>query len=436
MLNVGIFASFLTPGLIRDGSPGPGVLLTYLATIVSFIVIPSVISNLIRKSRKNEFMARVRLDDEVRRRGEIIDAKVKEVLTASEQIRRKNAELEATKQLSELAARVAHDIRSPLTALGIVTADIEMIPQDRRRLVQTAVARINDIANSLLSYRKYRSAQKVSASQVVPLGALIDRMVSEKRLERTDQRNVRINYLETQDQFAAFVNVPVHDLERHFSNILNNAIEAVGDRGEVNVYILRSGRSVTVRVDDTGPGIPSDILERVATKGFSTKSNGHGLGLYHAKEFLNGVGGSLEIESKINLGTSIIMNLPMAEPPGWCLDKLSISKFSKIVVVDDDSPILEVWQKRFGAGVGELIYFADPNEFSTEALNNQNALYLVDYEFRNISVTGIDLIKQNNLGNSAVLVTSRFEDQDVIEKAQAIGVKILPKNWIPIVPFG
>jgi len=402
-----------------------------------FVIILAIYNaNKNRESRLNEYLTRQTLNEQVQSRERLIDEKVRDIMTATDQIRRKDAELIATQQLSDLAAQVAHDIRSPLTALGIVTADIEMIPQDRRRLVQTAVARINDIANSLLNFRKKPiDKMHVQISQIMPIGALIDRMVSEKRIENSNWPNVRINYQETPDVFAAFVNLPPHDLERHFSNILNNAIESIPEKGEVNVSVQRSSGGIGIKVEDNGIGMSAEVLEKVSSKGFSTKSSGHGLGLFHVKEFLIRFAGSLEIESKIGKGTSVLMNLPIAEPPKWCLDKLNISNFNHIVIVDDDAPILEVWQKRFKRSATELTYISDPNEFEKRKFNNLSTLFLIDYEFRHSTTTGLDLINQYKLSNSAVLVTSRFEDQDVIKGAEDVSVKILPKNWIPIVPL-
>jgi signal transduction histidine kinase len=431
ILNMGIFGLFLVPGLILHGVPSPEIMYTFLATIVTFIVIPIVILNLLMTSRRNEFLARTQLNEALQQRDKIISEKVNEIMAASDVIKKKEAEIQSTQQLSDLAARVAHDIRSPLTALGIVTYDIHNIPEDRRKLIQNAVGRINDIANSLLSYRKNQSP-KTQANTLFAIGPAIDRAVSEKRFERSDQRNVRISYLETLAQYGAFVELPLKELERHVSNILNNAIEAIGESGEVNAYIWRADKEIALRIDDNGPGIPPEVLKNVGVKGFTTSKNGHGLGIFHAREFLKGIGGNLSIESERGRGTTVILNIPVAKTPTWCLDKLEIARNTNVVVVDDDSSILDVWQKRVPDS--NLVYFSDPARFVAARLDKSKFTFLVDYEFRNDRVNGLDLIEKEGISDRTILVTSRFEDVEVLQRAQQLGVRILPKNWISIVP--
>jgi len=62
-------------------------------------------------------------------------------------------------------------------------------------------------------------------------------------------------------------------------------------------------------------------------------------------------------------------------------------------------------------------------------------LFLVDYEFVNSKETGLDLIEQLDLKKQAILVTSRYEEQEIRERVRNLGLKIIPKNFAPYIPI-
>ena len=75
------------------------------------------------------------------------------------------------------------------------------------------------------------------------------------------------------------------------------------------------GDCVVIKIADTGPGIPPDILERVFDPFFSTKTSGHGVGLATARSIARRHGGDLLIESAVGKGTTVTLFLPAAQGP-------------------------------------------------------------------------------------------------------------------------
>ena len=103
-------------------------------------------------------------------------------------------------------------------------------------------------------------------------------------------------------------------------NLLSNAVKFTRKGGTVEVAVAVAGDRVSLRVRDTGIGIPADLLARMGTA-FEQASNdpmlareGTGLGLALVKALVSQHGGSVHIESRENIGTTVSVNLPRAQP--------------------------------------------------------------------------------------------------------------------------
>jgi signal transduction histidine kinase len=222
-------------------------------------------------------------------------------------------ELAVQKALVSLATQVAHDIRSPLAALqiGIKTCDTE---SDSRQMMIDSIQRIKSIANDLLdAYRKKENAfvslpvENLRAS----LMRVVREVVAEKRVEYRSNLTIKC-FLEISEDSDPQLNiVEAPKLARIVSNLINNAYESISGSGSVHVRVFQNPQHWTIQVQDTGKGIPSDILPRILERGFSHgKSGGSGLGLSRANEVIKTWSGHLTIESQVNLGTIITITLP------------------------------------------------------------------------------------------------------------------------------
>ena len=101
-----------------------------------------------------------------------------------------------------------------------------------------------------------------------------------------------------------------------FTNLLENAADAMGWVGEVRILGAVSGKWVEVRVSDTGPGIPPELHERIFEFNYSTRASHPGklgFGLWWVKSWVTRFGGRVAVESAIGHGTTFILSLPLAE---------------------------------------------------------------------------------------------------------------------------
>jgi signal transduction histidine kinase len=101
-------------------------------------------------------------------------------------------------------------------------------------------------------------------------------------------------------------------------NLVTNAVEAMPGGGRVTVGAAGAGEKVKIWVQDTGRGIEPGIGSRIFDLGFTTKPSSSGFGLWSARRYVQGNGGSIELESEAGRGTTVAIYLPRA--PGAAAD--------------------------------------------------------------------------------------------------------------------
>ena len=271
---------------------------------------------------------------------------------------RLESELAVSKATSDLAAQVAHDIRSPLAALGAAAKGLEM-PEDQRKLVEGAVGRMQGIADDLLQrYRAPLAAHDAAKPAVYDLGGLIEQVLSEKRIQHKDKTGVKIEFNGAPGEIKALVEPK--ELQRLLSNLVNNSVEAFTGPGTVSVGLSATDGKVLLEVKDDGKGIPAEILAKLGQKGETHgKAGGNGLGLYHARTTVEGWGGNFKIESEQGKGTSVYISLPRAGTPAG---KMAI-------LLDDDMLVHMNWKLAAKAAGVELKAYKTPEELSAGAKN-------------------------------------------------------------------
>jgi len=187
-------------------------------------------------------------------------------------------------------------------------------------------------------------------------------------------------------------------------------------------------------VKDDGKGIPPEILSRLGEKGATfNKKGGSGLGLYHSKTTIEKWGGKLEINSELNKGTDVIIRIPKAKAPDWFCEKINIDSKTKIIVVDDDETIHNIWESRLKEYNTEIIHLYNPQELR-EYKQAGKEQYLIDYEFKGYRENGLDLIEELNISDKSILVTSHFEDERIIERCRRLKIKVIPKTLSGFIP--
>ena len=345
------------------------------------------------------------------------------------------AQKEAERLRIELANQVAHDIRSPLAALNLCTKDAKALPEQQRILIRNAINRINDIANNLLSQHKDTKAPSEKSGTWL-IAPVIDSMISEKRLLLEGQ-NIKLDSQIRASGFGAFATFNPSKIKRVLSNLINNAAEALkGKAGAVDVILETSDTHVIIKVKDNGCGIPANKLSEVM-HGLSLKETGHGLGLSHAKKYVESLHGKLVLTSEENKGTTIELHLLKAQPPRWFVSEIVVSPKIPIAILDDDRSVHNAWEQLLMRVSPELNiqHFSTTTELIHWYQTQNTAVQILsDYELLGESTSGLDMLEQLNAGPGNVLVTSHYENPDIITRCEKLGIGLLPKNLLASVP--
>jgi signal transduction histidine kinase len=370
---------------------------------------------------------------------------IREFLDEVRRLHERAKSLEKQAAVGEIARQVAHDIRSPLAALEVATGDASRLPEDKRILIRAAVGRIRDIANSLQSKQRAQADGAVFAAPEL-LSSLIDPVVSEKRLQFRSQPGVEVELRLDASSYGVFAAVKPIEFKRLLSNLVNNAVESFpGGAGLVIVGLAaREGRAL-VSVQDNGKGITPEVLAKLGSRGETHgKAGGSGLGLHHARTSAESWGGGLEIVSEAGKGTTATVILPVACAPIWFVPELTLTPGKAVVILDDDASIHRVWQGRLDAlkagekGV-EIVHVSMPAEIRTwvkaDEAKARQALYLFDYELLGHSETGLSLAEELGVGPRVILVTSRYEEPEVLEGCRQLKARLLPKGLAASVPM-
>jgi signal transduction histidine kinase len=348
----------------------------------------------------------------------------------------------AKKQLfAEVASQVAHDIRSPLSALAVVSQDLSSVPENRRAIIRMAIQRIQDIADNLIrTHRTVMERKPTSADPAssVLLASVLETLIAEKQA----QYGARPGIFFTLEREPSLWNLSAYaqgdQLMRVLSNLMNNAVEAIPDSGTISVRLAHKPGRAVIEVVDDGVGIPANRLSGIFERGASRKIGGSGLGLSHAKASVEGWGGGIRIESRAGHGTRVEIELRQAESPAWLPTEIALpEKDGKLVLVDDEPLVHEAWKERLRPlGITPLSFDSlRALEARPDVGRAPENRFLFDFEFYGSESNGLDAIERLQLASRSVLVTGQSLRPDILARSVKLGVKLLPKELIAQVPL-
>jgi two-component system sensor histidine kinase PilS (NtrC family) len=258
-------------------------------------------------------------------------------------IRTMEAEMQRDKQLSavgRLSAAIAHEIRNPLASISgsiqLLRSKLVLDESTQRLMEITAreVERLNAIITDFLAYARPRPLQYAE----IDLHQLITGMLSLLANGLPEGSTVT-----ARTEFApevSSVQVDPQGLRQVIWNLCLNAVDAMQSQGTLIVrtavrpqpnqlFRLYGGEpqagtpELTIEVEDTGPGMPPDVQEKIFEPFFSTKDGGTGLGLATVHRIIGTHKGRIEVESQPGHGTTMRICLPLPCPPPNATDASS-----------------------------------------------------------------------------------------------------------------
>lgn len=224
--------------------------------------------------------------------------------------------------LGKIAGGISHDINNKL---AIIKANLDALSgkeglsensQKKLKNVFSSIKKSSDLTKKLLALGRAQELDKKKVEMVAAVSEMLN------PLKRVIRSNINLHYEHPKDKLYAFVD-PIQ-IDQVLMNLVINAQDAIGsDPGDITVSLSKeecsqefckigTGFLVKISVQDSGPGIGGDIIEKIFDPFFSSKGEekGTGLGLAVVDGIVNQHGGHLEVSSIIGNGATFTIFLP------------------------------------------------------------------------------------------------------------------------------
>jgi len=233
-------------------------------------------------------------------------------LTNQKNIEEQSKRQEKLSAMGELASGVAHEIRNPINAIGMIAQRLlkEFSPKNDEdeyysitSVLKDEVARINNIISQFLNYAKPVEIQKRKIDSKKYFNDIFQLFV--------DQTKSKKITLKKPSEESFEINIDPELLKQALMNIIQNAIDATYKEGFVSIKYFCENNFFFIIIEDNGIGISEEQKKKIFDLYFTTKKDGNGLGLSIAQKIISQHNGLIEVESKINFGTKFIIKLPI-----------------------------------------------------------------------------------------------------------------------------
>ncbi len=349
-----------------------------------------------------------------------------EVLTA--ELEKKNAELNKANQAkSEFIAGMSHEFRTPIVSiLGHSAWLVKQAPQKSQSLKN--IETIERSAKFLLALIDNLLRQgQISAKQlrVTKAPVEINRFMSSVLQiiqPLADEKKVSLRGSLPTGECNCYL-IDKHYLQQVLINLLANAVKFTR-KGKVCLSVECNNQQLNVEVTDTGIGIPPDSLEDILipfTRAKNAKSfQGAGLGLSIANEIITNMDGDLQISSKVNKGTRILISIPAER--ATCVEAESKSTVAPanpgpVLLMEDNHDIVSIYELFFQEAGVDLTSVTDPSEFFDSVQRVQPHMIIIDYHLG--ETTGIDLVKdirKAKFPGKIIMLTATSDIDDQLQR--------------------
>ncbi|HEV8381892.1 MAG TPA: PAS domain S-box protein [Gemmatimonadales bacterium] len=267
--------------------------------------------------------------------------------------------------IGQLVSGVAHELNNPLAGISafaqLLLAE-KRFPPDQRTAAETIYSearRASRIVQNLLTFARQHKAEKVPTAINQVLDDTLELRGYELRVRGID---VRREYDESIPETMA----DAHQLQQVFLNLITNAEQAMeqkdGHHHRLTVRTRRNGEAIRIEVEDTGAGIPANLIERIFNPFFTTKptGSGTGLGLSISLGIVREHEGRIWAENSPQGGARFIVEVPVTEARlsgehAAVAQLQALGSDSLRVLVVDDEASVRVSLQRYLAGKGHQV---------------------------------------------------------------------------------
>ncbi|MCE5319000.1 MAG: two-component sensor histidine kinase [Parachlamydia sp.] len=215
------------------------------------------------------------------------------------------------KELGDMVATVAHEIRNPLGGIrGFATLlhrDLSGQPQlqEMAQHIIDGADHLSQFVTHVLNYSRPAQAH----FEPVDLNALMEELRISVEADSSLDAGIQLTFT----PYSSPVIAPVDSqlLQSALLNLVVNAIQAMPQGGKLRLAVRQQGERAQLTVADTGEGISPENISKLFSPFFTTRPTGNGFGLAEVKKIVLAHGGTIDVQSELNRGTTFTLNLPL-----------------------------------------------------------------------------------------------------------------------------
>jgi two-component system nitrogen regulation sensor histidine kinase NtrY len=235
-----------------------------------------------------------------------------------EELQNSRSKILQTEKISawqEIAQRLAHEIRNPLTPIKLSAERIlrrsKSNPEGLEHVIEKAVgaitSEVNKLDNMLKEFRDF-ARLPLPQKRWFDLSEVLKKIVS---MHSTAHPGITFTLIGASDPWEIYGDE--NQLDQVFTNLVKNSAEAMEFQGEIQIRIvaIRKGHTpyLRIQIQDDGPGIPEELRDRVFNPYYTTKKEGTGLGLPIVERIIFDHNGVIWFESQESVGTTFFIDL-------------------------------------------------------------------------------------------------------------------------------
>ena len=217
--------------------------------------------------------------------------------------------------IGEMSAKVAHEIRNPLSSISLntellydeISNDNGEKKSDAENLIQSILNEVDTLTEMSDEYLRFARFPRLDTKPVSVNSVLIElsKFFNKERLQRG------IALKENYASDLPLILLDINQIKQAFLNILKNSFEAMPDGGKISISTRLKDDNIVVSITDTGSGISKEDVQRVFDPFYSAKVNGTGLGLALTMKTVEGHRGEIICKSTIDKGTTMVISFPI-----------------------------------------------------------------------------------------------------------------------------
>ncbi|MEW6043817.1 MAG: HAMP domain-containing sensor histidine kinase [Thermoproteota archaeon] len=247
--------------------------------------------------------------EQLARSFELLKSSVKKKIEIEHELKQSRSELENERLITIglIASRLAHDIRNPLSVIKNTIEimrlkfkdDLDEKTEKQMQMLARSVSRISHQIEDVLDYVRTSPLQIKELSFKEFLDSTLN------SIKKPDTIKIVV------PQNDVIINCDPKKLEVVFVNLVINAIQAMNEKGEIKIRLTEQANHVLIDIEDTGPGIPANVIDRIFEPLVTTKQTGTGLGLASCKNIIEQHHGKITVS---NNPTRFSIRLPKKQP--------------------------------------------------------------------------------------------------------------------------